>query len=118
MTAARTLDYDSDDTDDGDDVLLDGHGTRTYAVRPEVVELHREVVYYGWEHTHERYPYDNLRALLATVDDSDLTPTRETIVAFAYRYICTLGPTSAPRVLDALDDDPDVDVAVPGGDRR
>jgi hypothetical protein len=119
MTAARTLDYDSDDTDDGDDVLLDGHGNRTYAVRPEVVELHRAVVAAGWEHkNHPTSPYENLVALLATVDDLDRDPSRSTVVAFAFKYICGYGRETTPRALDAVDDDPDVDAVVPGGDRR
>jgi hypothetical protein len=106
--------------DDSDDVLRDGHGDRTYAVRRSVVELHRAVVASGWEHEHHpTSPYENLVALLATTDELDgVDPDRDTVVAFAFKYILGYGRETAPRALDAIAEDPDVDAAVPGGARR
>lgn len=106
--------------DDSDDVLLDGHGDKTYTLPEPVVELHRAVVGAGWKHeNHPTSPYENLVALLATVDDLDgVDPDRDTVETFAFKYIRGYGPHSTPRALDAIADDPDVDAAVPGGDRR
>jgi len=121
MTRAEPLGGGRDGLDDdSDDVLLDGHGERTYAVRRSVVELHRAVVAAGWEHkNHPTTPYENLVALLATVDDLDgVDPDRDTVVAFAFRYIRGYGPETTPRVLDSIAEDDAVDAAVPGGGRR
>jgi hypothetical protein len=112
------LDHRDDDSDD--DVLVDGHGDRTYAVPEGVVALHRAAVAAGWEHkNHPTSPYENLAALLATVEVVDgVDPDRDTVEAFAYRYICGYGPHSTPGALDALAADPEVDATVPGGGDR
>ncbi len=118
MSADSVLDT-GDAGGDTDGALVDGHGANRYATRRSVVDLHRAAVADGWAHTHDRSPYDNLAALLATVDGrDDLDPDRDTVEAFAFAYICGYGPHSTPQALDALATDPDVDAAVPGGERQ
>jgi|APHM01.1.fsa_nt_gi hypothetical protein len=96
--------------------LIDGNGDETFETREAVVELHRAVVAAGWEHEyHPTSPYENLVSLLATVDELGREPHEDTVVAFAFKYICGFGRETTPRVLDAIADDPDVDVFTPEG---
>lgn len=96
--------------------LIDGHGEETYKTRESVVELHRAVVDAGWEHKyHPTSPYENLVSLLATVDELGREPHEDTIVGFAFRYILGFGRETTPRVLDAIAEDPDVNVFIPEG---
>lgn len=52
-----------------------------------------------WEHSYDRTPYENLRALVHELPDD--TPDY-VIVDFSFRYIMGLGPSTTPRVLATI----------------
>lgn len=79
---------------------VDGNGQRTYVEDKAIVALHHVAVANGWEHTHERTPYENLRALLEATTEFDRD--RGTVETFAFANICGYGPDSTPRALDRL----------------
>lgn len=55
-----------------------------------------------WEHSYERTPYENLKALVEELPDS--TPERR-LTDLAFKHICGYGPESAPRALEAIRDE-------------
>lgn len=87
---------------DGEGRYEDGHGDPTYVYDEDVLALHHVAVANGWEHSYERSPAANLRALLRATAEYD--PERPTVVSFAFAFVAGLGPVSAPRALDRIDE--------------
>lgn len=52
-----------------------------------------------WEHSYDRTPYENLRALVEELPDD--IPERE-VVQFSFQYIAALGPGVTPRALERI----------------
>jgi hypothetical protein len=52
-----------------------------------------------WEHSYDRTPYHNLKALVEELPDD--TPDR-VIIEFSFRYIAALGPGVTPKALERI----------------
>jgi hypothetical protein len=90
---------------------IDGHGERSYILDEATLALHHVAIANGWEHSYDRTPYDNLRALLEKTAEYELE--RDTVDNFAFALIAALGPKVTSRALDRLADE---GVPVPGGE--
>jgi len=109
-TRPRPLDEVDLVTDD-EGWYIDGHGERSYILDEATLALHHVAIANGWEHSYDRTPYDNLRALLEKTAEYELE--RDTVDNFAFALIAALGPKVTSRALDRLADE---GVPVPGGE--
>jgi hypothetical protein len=111
-TRPRPLDEVDLVTDD-EGWYIDGHGDRSYILDEATLALHHVAIANGWEHSYDRTPYDNLRALLEATAEYELE--RDTVDNFAFAMIAGLGPTVTPRALDRLAEE---GAPVPGGENE
>jgi hypothetical protein len=52
-----------------------------------------------WQHSYDRTPYDNLKALVEELPDD--IPDR-VIIEFSFRHIAALGPGVTPKALERI----------------